>query len=292
MKKLLSFILASLAILFVAAVTADDAIDTSSVTQLIELKKISPLLPAQLLEEQLLANDKDGLAMLRGRFQSSENQHRFYASLNTKDWNAIQQCAVQLEALKPEFDSIKVKLTELSGVRLSDAKAFGVVGAGNNAATSSPTAIVLDLEMICTSVESPDKAAQTLENYLAHELVHVVQYRLTKRTNFRFNLLEISLLEGSADYVADLLLGDEYMLDDVRSEYGEKEGSALLQSFEPAMLSFDYASWLYTPLESMPMDMGYWIGFKLAKAYIKNGGTLIELLTLDDAIAIYHRANV
>jgi len=292
MKKLLSSIFSLAALLFADAVTAGDSIDTSAVTQLIELKKASPLLSAQLLEEQLLANDAGGLAMLRGRFQNAANLQRFYASLNNKDWAALNQCAAQLKALKPEFDSIKAKLTELTGVSLNDVKAFGVIGFGNTAATASPTAIVMGLEMICASGENPAKTALLLENYLAHELVHVLQYRLTKRTDFRFNLLEISLLEGSADYFADILLGDEYTLDDARSEYGENEGSALLESFEPAMLSYDYAPWLYTPLESMPTDMGYWIGFKLADAYVKNGGTFIELLALDNAKKIYDRANL
>lgn len=291
MKKILSSIFA-LAALVSAAATANDTIDTSAVTQLIKLKKASPLLPAKLLEEQLLANDTGGLAMLRGRFQNAENLEHFYASLNNKDWSAIQQCAAQLHALKPEFDVIKAKLTKLTGVSLNDVKAFGVIGAGNTAATASPAAIVLGLEMICAAGENSAKTALTLENYLGHELVHVIQYRLTKRTDFRFNLLEISLLEGSADYVADQLLGDAYILDDMRSEYGEKEGGALLQSFEPVMLSHDFAPWFYTPLESMPMDMGYWIGFKLADAYIKNGGSLIELLTLDNATAIYNRASL
>lgn len=292
MKKVLSSILTSVAILFAAAVTAEDAIDTSAVTQLVELRKASPLMPALLLEEQLLANDAGGLTLLQRRFQTAEKLQQFYTSLDEKDWIAIQRCAAQLKALKPEFDSIRAKLTELTDVPLSNVDVFGVVGAGNTAATASPTSIVLGLEMICAPDDSTLNIARTLENYMAHELVHVVQYRLTKRINFRFNLLEISLLEGSADYVADLLLGDEYMLDDVRSEHGERQGRTLLQSFEPAMLQYDYAPWLYSPMEAMPMDMGYWIGFQLADAYIKNGGTLIELLTLDDATVIYERANL
>lgn len=59
--------------------------------------------------------------------------------------------------------------------------------------------------MICDKQSAGD-ISLTFKNYLAHELVHVTQYRLTKRTDFRFNLLEMALLEGSADYVATLLL--------------------------------------------------------------------------------------
>lgn len=292
MIKIFSSILASVTLMLATAVTADDAIDISAVTRLIEIKNASPELPAQLLEEQLLANDAGGLILLKGSFQTVENLQQFYTSLDKEDWVAIQQCSEQLKTLKPEFDAIRAELSELTDVPLHDVRVFGVIGAGNTAATASPATIVLGLEMICATSNDPTKTALTLENYMAHELVHVIQYRLTKRTNFRFNLLEISLLEGSADYVASLLMGDEYVLDDARNEYGEEDGQTLLQSFEPAMQQYDYAPWLYTPMESMPMDMGYWVGYKLADAYIKNGGTLIDLLTLDDAIGIYERANL
>lgn len=292
MKKILTSILGLAALLANTYVSANDTIDTSAVTQLFELRKTSPSLSAQMLDEKLLASGTGGLAMLRGRIQNADSLQRFYTSLSKNDWVRLEQCAASLNTLEDEFDALKAKLTELTGVSLKGVKAYGVVGAGNTAATASPKAIVLGLEMICSAAETSADFALTLENYLAHELVHVVQYRVTNRTNFRFNLLEISLLEGSSDYVAELLLGNNYILDDARSEYGNKKDNTLLKSFEPVMLSYDYAPWLYTPVEDKPMDMGYWVGFKIAEAFMENGGTLKELLTLDDAEAIFAKASL
>ncbi len=292
MKKILTSILGMAALLTNTYVSANDTIDTSAVTQLFELRKTSPSLSAQMLDEKLLASGTGGLAMLRGRIQNADNLQRFYTSFSKNDWVRLEQCAASLNTLEDEFDALKAKLTELTGVSLKGVKAYGVVGAGNTAATASPKAIVLGLEMICGAAENSADFALTLENYLAHELVHVVQYRVTNRTNFRFNLLEISLLEGSSDYVAELLLGNNYILDDARSEYGNKKDNTLLKSFEPVMLSYDYAPWLYTPVEDKPMDMGYWVGFKIAEAFMENGGTLKELLTLDDAEAIFAKASL
>lgn len=290
MKKLLTFILC-LAVLFVYSSTcAADAIDTSAVKKLIELKKSSLLLTLAALDEQLLASDAGGLTMLQGRFKSTENLQRFYASLTDKDWNLLQQCEVLLNSLEVEFNRSKVQLTEITNVLLSDVKLYGVVGAGNTAATASPNSIVLGLEMICES-DNKAKMRQILNNYMTHELVHVVQYRLTKRTDFRFNLLEIALLEGSADYISDRLLGDEYILDDARNLYGDKNVTTLMQSFESTMLTHDYRPWLYTPIETMPMDMGYWVGATLAEAYIKSGGSLLALLALEDAGEIFAKFN-
>lgn len=292
MKKVFTSILGMAALLTNTYVSASDTIDTSAVTQLLELRKTSPSLSAQMLDDELLASGTGGLAMLRGRIQNADNLQRFYTSLSKNDWVRLEQCAASLNTLEDEFDALKAKLTELTGVSLKGVKAYGVVGAGNTAATASPKAIVLGLEMICDAAENSADFALTLENYLAHELVHVVQYRVTNRTNFRFNLLEISLLEGSSDYVAELLLGNNYILDDARSEYGNKKDNTLLKSFEPVMLSYDYAPWLYTPVEDKPMDMGYWVGFKIAEAFMENGGTLKELLTLDDAEAIFAKAGL
>lgn len=292
MKKVFTSILGMAALLTNTYVSASDTIDTSAVTQLLELRKTSPSLSAQMLDDELLASGTGGLAMLRGRIQNADNLQRFYTSLSKNDWVRLEQCAASLNTLEDEFDALKAKLTELTGVSLKGVKAYGVVGAGNTAATASPKAIVLGLEMICDAAENSADFALTLENYLAHELVHVVQYRVTNRTNFRFNLLEISLLEGSSDYVAELLLGNNYILDDARSEYGNKKDNTLLKSFEPVMLSYDYAPWLYTPVEDKPMDMGYWVGFKIAEAFMENGGTLKELMTLDDAEAIFAKASL
>lgn len=65
------------------------------------------------------------------------------------------------------------------------------------------------------------------------------------------------MLEGSADYVAERVLGNAYRLDDERNEYGIKNADKLISDFKTSMLSNQYSPWLYTPLESMPMDMGY-----------------------------------
>lgn len=289
MKTLLTSIFCLAVLIVYSNTCAAEAIDTSAVKKLIELKNSSPLLTIVALDEQLLASDAGGLSMLQGRFKNTENLRSFYAALSDKDWKLLKQCEVLLSSLEGEFSRLKVQLTEITNVSLNDVKLYGVVGAGNTAATASPSNIVLGLEMICES-DNKAKMRQILNNYMTHELVHVVQYRLTKRTDFRFNLLEISLLEGSADYISDMLLGDEYVLDDARNLYGDKNVATLMKSFESTMLTNHYRPWLYTPIETMPMDMGYWVGAKLAEAYIKNGGSLLSLLALEDASAIFAKS--
>ncbi len=292
MKNIVHTLAIIVSALVASSVQAKSPIDTSAVSKVIALKTTSTPMTGQVLQEQILATDTGGLAMLRGRFKNTDTLSHFYNQLDEQKWMTIEQCASALETLTPTFLELKHQLTELTRVVLDDVSVYGVIGVGNTAATASPSAIVLGMEMVCNETPDTDAAKHILENYLAHELVHVVQYRVTKRTDFRFNLLEIALLEGSADLVAHSLLGDHYVLDDERNHFGENSTAALIEQFAPHRQSFDYQPWLYTQTSDMPMDMGYWIGFKLAEAFLNNGGTLAELLLLEDAEAIYQKANL
>jgi hypothetical protein len=90
--------------------------------------------------------------------------------------------------------------------------------------------------------------------------------------------------------MAELILEDDYVLDDERVAYGENHRSTLVKDFKPNMLTKDYRPWLYTPVSSMekamPMDMGYWIGYLISKNFIGEGKEIRELLTLSDAESV------
>ncbi|MEM7419784.1 MAG: DUF2268 domain-containing putative Zn-dependent protease [Pseudomonadota bacterium] len=291
MKKLLSGFMLGMGLQFSANVHA--TIDVSAVETLNTINVTE--MTASEFEAQFIAKDAGGLTVLSGRFQSPEALMHYYTTLTKEDIARYTQCASLLAELTPAFSDFKKQLTILTGVPLEDVKAFGVVGAGNTAATASPHAVVLGLEMICDKQSAGD-ISLTFKNYLAHELVHVTQYRLTKRTDFRFNLLEMALLEGSADYVATLLLEETFVLDDKRAAFGEANKAALMNTFIKSMDTFNYAPWLYTSsptlpsVGEMPLDMGYWVGFQLATDYVANGGELSQLLALDDAHVIFDRA--
>jgi hypothetical protein len=274
---------------------AEANIDVSAVNKLVATD-VSKLTSSE-FESQFLSENAGGLALLRGRFKSADALKQIYALISESEKKAYQQCAGILTSLNSDFSSFKKQLTDITGVPLHDVTAYGVIGAGNTAATASPHAVVLGLEMLCgltaSNLEQSADIEQVLKNYLAHELVHVTQYRLTTRTDFHFNLLEMALLEGSADYVATLLLDEAFVLDDERVAFGQPIAPLLLDTFSKTMHTFDYAPWLYTQSPelnegtAMPVDMGYWIGYQLASRYISNGGTLTTLLTLEDATAIY-----
>lgn len=81
-------------------------------------------------------------------------------------------------------------------------------------------------------------------------------------------------------------------MDNERNEYSTKNADKLISDFKTNMLSNRYSPWLYTKLESMPMDMGYWIGYSVAKGVIEKGGSIFDLLTLDDAKHLFDQSGI
>lgn len=292
MKKILTLLLFSFGLPLYANQGESKSIDTSAVSVLTTLVQDNPALSASIIEERYIDKDAGGLAILGPRLTTPENLQSFYSAKKEDDWSNIQRCTSDLNDLDEKVASIKSKLTTLSNTSLSGVKVYGVVGAGNTAATASPTGVVLGLELICLEDAQKVSLTRTLEDYITHELVHVLQFRLTKRTNFNFNLLEISILEGSADYIAELIAGAAYSLDDKRTEFSIGKKKQLITDFKAVMLSSNFSPWLYSDIDSMPRDMGYWIGYQIAKAYVENGGSIVDLLRMENAEVIFKKSGL
>jgi hypothetical protein len=127
---------------------------------------------------------------------------------------------------------------------------------------------------------------------VAHELAHTQQDyplwgSLTGGPRFlRGTLLRASITEGSADLVAEVLTG--WPKHDV---FGEAHEAELWRDFQRDMHSRDYGGWLYNgatrdPLHDRPADMGYWVGYRIARAYYDRASdkraALNEILTIHD----------
>ena len=94
-----------------------------------------------------------------------------------------------------------------------------------------------------------------------HELVHFQQPSLESSKT----VLEKSIMEGSADFLAELACGN------VQSEfiynYGEEHEEKLWEEFKKDMDSKDLSRWLFGFPSDRPMGMGYFMGYKIVEAY-------------------------
>ncbi|MEL7362599.1 MAG: DUF2268 domain-containing putative Zn-dependent protease [Bacteroidota bacterium] len=112
---------------------------------------------------------------------------------------------------------------------------------------------------------------------VAHELVHAQQLAL--RTSSSRTLLAQAIIEGSADYVGELLAGGH--VNEHVHVYGDAHEADLWAAFAGAMNGTDWSAWLYNgaqATEERPADLGYYIGYQITAAYFERVGNPDEAL--------------
>lgn len=132
---------------------------------------------------------------------------------------------------------------------------YFVVGRFNSGGTVSEAGVILGLEK--------QQNLDGLPGLVAHELIHFQQKSLGKNPDLLFQCL----IEGSADFIGELISGDQ--INGEAFTYGEENLEALCQEFVTVMNQNNYKDWLYgtSGKDQRPNDLGYWIGYKITEAY-------------------------
>jgi hypothetical protein len=159
---------------------------------------------------------------------------------------------------------------------------YFVIGRFNTGGTISQRGLLIGTEMY------PDLSG--VPPLVAHELIHYQQRPIPvdQRT-----LLAQSIMEGSADFVAELISGDH--TNHRAHEYGLPRERELWNEFSQVMHGSDFAGWLYgSPPEGRPADLGYFIGYRIAQAYYTaagaDGQALHDLLNITDYVEFLERS--
>jgi hypothetical protein len=201
----------------------------------------------------------------------------------------------RLALLAPVLDSAVVRIGEIfarareivPGARAPDV--YVVVGngiAGGTTTRGAAPMILIGAELLDDAHGVPATAA--------HELAHTLQRYPFRGVSsgprfLQTTVLYQSLVEGTADLVAELLTGKPK-----RNEYGEAHEAELWREFQRDMHSRDHDAWLYNGRSQKdsgrPSDLGYWMGYRIAKAYYDRSTDKVaavhELLTTHDFDAL------
>lgn len=140
---------------------------------------------------------------------------------------------------------------------------YFVIGAKNTGGTTFKGGLIIGAEMFGQETETfkPRMNIETLELVVIHELVHYQQHHSDNNT-----LLAQSIREGGADFICELVTGSHPYT--ALHQYGNSHESALWAEFSQKLDSKDWTPWLYyTKDDSRPKDLGYWMGYKIVKAY-------------------------
>jgi len=149
---------------------------------------------------------------------------------------------------------------------------YFVIGRYNSGGTSSESGLLIGAEKL-TSLEH-------LAELVIHESIHFQQ----KWPEGNTTLLQQSILEGAADFVAELVTGIKGNIQ--ANEYGKIHKEALCIEFVKIMNKNEMQDWLYSTSgkDDRPNDLGYWIGYEIVKAYF---------IKIDDKkLAVNHILNI
>lgn len=159
---------------------------------------------------------------------------------------------------------------------------YFVIGAKNSGGTTFSGGLIIGAEMFGkenASIPSP-LSIDLVDELVSHELIHFQQHYAKDNS-----LLAQSIREGSADFMAELIAGSHsnkkiYV-------YGDAHEKELWSEFSQRMYENDWTNWLYYQKDkSRPKDLGYWMGYKLTKAYYDNAPdktiAIREILNIQD----------
>jgi uncharacterized protein YjaZ len=166
-----------------------------------------------------------------------------------------------------------------------------LIGRFSTGGTTSTSGMLVGLEFYAITSTTPldelqqfqrdnVKPLDSLPVIVAHEHTHILQSRAAGLTSKSSKtLLDQSLIEGSADFVAYLVTGAN--INGRLWSYAIPRESALWAEFKAAMHGTDISRWLYnqgSATADRPGDLGYFIGYRIAEAFYNK--------TADKAVAL------
>lgn len=194
-----------------------------------------------------------------------------------KFWKSIRPFTLAVKNKKPEINNIYKKMKELypnfkapdicfaiSPVRTGGTVSEGLILIGTEIAAVNPKKVdISEIDGFMAKVFQ--NSSGDITKMIAHELVHTQQ---PNGDNMDESLISQAITEGSADFIATLIIGKQTMSKPI-FEYGEKNQQELWSEFKNDMANkgIEDTDWFYDYNSNRPADLGYYIGYKIVESY-------------------------
>lgn len=165
-----------------------------------------------------------------------------------------------------------------------------LIGRNNSGGTTGKSGVLIGLEVVCRSSWLQPNLTERLYHLIAHEYGHVEQSSELDADGDNTTVLKASLIEGVAELVAQLTSGQ------VSNVHLQRWTAGYVKEIDQRFLDDankrDVSAWLYNGVGTpeKPGDLGYWVGYRIAKAYYDKAAdkrvALRTLLDLKDPAAI------
>lgn len=178
-----------------------------------------------------------------------------------------KRCMAVLPRVRERLQVALLKLRQL----YPDAKFPPVtiaVGRGKPVAIGSPVSgVQVGLECLCATNWLNPNVEDRFVHVIAHEYAHVQQARALVDDEHP-TVLEMSLIEGAAEFTAEMISGDVgYSQFKASTKGHEKE---IETAFVPDEDKTDISKWLFNSTLEKPGDLGYWVGYRIVKSYYQH----------------------
>ncbi|MGH8157706.1 MAG: DUF2268 domain-containing putative Zn-dependent protease [Rhodanobacter sp.] len=177
-----------------------------------------------------------------------------------------RSCAQALPAVRQQLRGVFSRLTDIYPPTTLPPVTV-VIGRNNTGGTTTADGVIIGLETICRANWMDADITARLVHLIAHEYAHVQQPAAQVDPPAGATLLFQSLLEGGAEFIGELISGqvsNVQLQDWTRGHECEIERRFLAQAG-----GTDISSWLYNGpgTAAKPGDLGYWVGYRIARAY-------------------------
>jgi hypothetical protein len=176
-------------------------------------------------------------------------------------------CAAILPRVRERLSAALGELVRLYPQARSPAVTI-TVGRGRPVAIGGPSdGVQVSLEALCAADQLNPDLEDRFVYVLAHEFVHVQQSPQLSDPEMP-TVLQASLGEGIAEFIGELISGGK--------AYGYLQGAVagheteIETRFLADRESTDLSAWLYNSTADHPGDLGYWVGYRIAKAYYRH----------------------
>ena len=145
-----------------------------------------------------------------------------------------------------------------------------VVGRGRPVGIVNPSGVTIGLEALCAADFMNPDPEDRFVYVVAHEYAHIQQTSGEAELepgDPAATVLRMSLAEGAAEFVAELISGG--VGNAGHAEWTRGREDEIESAFVRDMDSTDLSAWMYDYRDGSdePYDLGYWVGYRIVKAY-------------------------
>jgi hypothetical protein len=170
-----------------------------------------------------------------------------------------------------------------------------LIGRGKPLAIAGPgTGVQIGLEAMCAEAAARYLGADLDDRFVhvtAHEYIHV-QQSPALADNEHLTVLERSLVEGVAEFMGEMISGDISNVAVRASAAGHE--AEIERRFAADVDKTDLSDWFDNTTPEDVGQLGYWIGYRIAKSYYRHAGdkraAIRAMIEMNDARAFLSKS--